>query len=175
MEHTSEGMADKTPVFGMHEGGIFRPLRPEEVAAVTYRLELRPEYEEDPTVPAIIQCLEDEVDGFWVEAAFPGRPDLVHAGTFLIELQGDRLDLVVVDDFEPEPVPPNRLGGAVKGVFQALIKQHRRDLDLLRCKVAYLHEIGLEPAALAEALVEAISPERIEVEPVTDAGGKEAK
>ena len=71
---------------------------------------------------------------------------------FIIKLDGKEIDIVTVHFVEPQEegafdhLP---MGGAVKGLFAALVEQHRRDLDQLRCNMAYMQEIGLEPAEMS--------------------------
>jgi hypothetical protein len=148
MKHNNT--SPKKPVYGIYDSG-FRPLRPEEVAPADYGLDLLAEFLTDPVIPATLEIGEDELDGFHVRGTFEGHMELSKVD-FIIKLDGKEIDIVTVRFVEPEEegafdhLP---MGGAVKGLFAALVEHHRRDLDQLRCNMAYLREFGLEPAEMA--------------------------
>ena len=144
-------IAAKTPLYGVYDASGFRPLTPEEVAPADYGLELLAEFLTDPVIPASLEIGEDELDSFHVKGTFEGHLELSKVD-FIIKLDGKEIDIVTVRFVELQAEGAfNHLpmGGAVKGLFAALMEHHRRDLDRLRCNMAYLQEIELEPAEMA--------------------------
>ena len=128
---------------------------PEEVAAANYTLDLAPWFDMEPAIPATIVEIGDHLNTIVVVASFPSHPELATVGTFHVGLDGSKLDVVQIlcrerKAGEYDDLP---LAGAVKGVFEALVATHRRDLDLLRMNVAYVAEITLKPAAEVRAAV----------------------
>src|ERR1039457_1923796 len=162
-------IAAKTPLYGVYDASGFRPLTPEEVAPADYGLELLAEFLTDPVIPASLEIREDELDSFHVKGTFEGHLELSKVD-FIIKLDGKEIDIVTVHFVEPQEegafdhLP---MGGAVKGLFAALVEQHRRDLDQLRCNMAYMQEIGLEPAEMSPEVMYQYSAKAISNGPPT--------
>ena len=126
-------------------------LRPEDIKSAVFKLDLRAEYIFDSVVPAKIESIDDRNGGIGVTATFPDHPDLQGGAVFFVELDGEQFDFVSISCLDPQPGAYETLiGGAIKGVFLALIEHHSRDMEKLRCASAFRAGVGLEATVPAE-------------------------
>ncbi len=125
-----------------------RPLRPGEVKPADYKLNLTADSIQAAAISVTIDGIEDGNGGMDIIASVPTREDLPSPAHFWVELDGDQFDVVEITFLETGTgeYEEDVIGGAVKGVFLALLSEHRIDLDQLRCNSAYLAEVGLELA-----------------------------
>src|ERR1035437_9748820 len=126
-----------------------RHLLPHEVAKPDYRLHRQDELASDPVIPAEIVGLGDNHGAFALFVRFPGHPELDVESEFVIGFEdGDeRLETVEIAYCKPSTgAALNVPGGALRGVYEALIETYRNQLDQYRINVANNEGIELEPA-----------------------------
>jgi hypothetical protein len=120
--------------------------KPEELVPANYRLTPPARFADVAAIAAEILEDIDVNGGFSIRARLPARPDLDLGPFWFIELNGKHLEEVVIKCEERRPGEYDNLtdlAGCIRGVYEAVLKDHREWLDQLRIGVALVKEYPL--------------------------------